>query len=234
MLEALARGIPVVATAWSGNTDFTGNGNGVDVPYRLVPVEDPAAIYSGSNWAEPDITAAAAGLRRLADDTAFYDPTGRASLSRRLHREQAIPADHAAGRFGGLKAAFKTKRQSSSTRSGAIRLRMRSAIATQITAQPAAPVDIRLRPRCMHDVHRHVAPDMFQRAQDRVARALAGEIERIGDLGVTQAHAGIAPLLDAKMNAERRINLHDISEGGETARQVDILLPAVKRQPLIE
>lgn len=79
MLEALARGIPVVATAWSGNTDFTGNGNSVDVPYRLVPVEDPAAIYSGSSWAEPDIAAAAAGLRRLAADTAFYDRLAEAA-----------------------------------------------------------------------------------------------------------------------------------------------------------
>ena len=73
MLEALARGIPVVATAWSGNMDFTGRGNSVDVPYRLVPVRDPAAIYHGGCWAEPDIVAAAAGLRRLADDAEFYD-----------------------------------------------------------------------------------------------------------------------------------------------------------------
>jgi glycosyltransferase involved in cell wall biosynthesis len=73
MLEALARGIPVVATAWSGNTDFTHSSNSVAVPYRLVPVEDPAAIYSGSSWAEPDIAAAAAGLRRLADDADYYD-----------------------------------------------------------------------------------------------------------------------------------------------------------------
>jgi glycosyltransferase involved in cell wall biosynthesis len=73
MLEALGRGIPVVATAWSGNTDFTGRGNSIEVPYRLVPVADPAAIYSGSSWAEPDREAAAAGLRRLAEDTAFYE-----------------------------------------------------------------------------------------------------------------------------------------------------------------
>jgi glycosyltransferase involved in cell wall biosynthesis len=79
MLEALARGIPVVATAWSGNTDFTDSGNSVGVPYRLVPVEDPAAIYSGSRWAEPDIAAAAKGLRRLADDPVFYDALAEAA-----------------------------------------------------------------------------------------------------------------------------------------------------------
>ena len=73
MLEALARGIPVVATGWSGNTDFTNSDNSVAVPYRLVPVADPAAIYQGSRWADPDLTAAAAGLRRLAGDDALYD-----------------------------------------------------------------------------------------------------------------------------------------------------------------
>jgi glycosyltransferase involved in cell wall biosynthesis len=73
MLESLARGIPVVATAWSGNVDFTDGGNSLQVPFRLVPVDDPAAIYSGSRWAEPDLAAAAAGLRRLADDAALYD-----------------------------------------------------------------------------------------------------------------------------------------------------------------
>ena len=79
MLEALARGIPVVATAWSGNTDFTGSRNSVEVPYRLVPVEDSAAIYNGSNWAEPDLDAAAAGLRRLADDAEFYERLAEAA-----------------------------------------------------------------------------------------------------------------------------------------------------------
>jgi glycosyltransferase involved in cell wall biosynthesis len=79
MLEALARGIPVVATAWSGNTDFTNSGNSVDVAYRLVPVEDPAAIYTASFWAEPDLDAAAAGLRRLADDDNFYNRLANAA-----------------------------------------------------------------------------------------------------------------------------------------------------------
>ena len=72
MLEALARGVPVVATGWSGNTDFTTAENSILVPYTLVPVKDAASVYSGSHWAEPDTAAAAAALRRLADDTALH------------------------------------------------------------------------------------------------------------------------------------------------------------------
>jgi glycosyltransferase involved in cell wall biosynthesis len=82
MLDALGRGIPVVATAWSGNTDFTDALNGVPVPYELVPVEDEAAIYRGSRWAEPDVAAAARGLRRLAEDAALYERMATAAYRR--------------------------------------------------------------------------------------------------------------------------------------------------------
>ncbi|MCB8881753.1 glycosyltransferase family 4 protein [Acidisoma cellulosilytica] len=72
MLEAQAHGVPVVATGWSGNMDFTTTENSILVPYDLVPVDDAAAVYRGSHWAEPDVTAAADALRRLADDKALH------------------------------------------------------------------------------------------------------------------------------------------------------------------
>jgi glycosyltransferase involved in cell wall biosynthesis len=73
MLEALARGIPVVGTGWSGNLDFLDTSNSVLIPYRLVPVKDQSGIYRNSTWAEPDLAAAAAGLRLLADDEKLYN-----------------------------------------------------------------------------------------------------------------------------------------------------------------
>jgi glycosyltransferase involved in cell wall biosynthesis len=65
--EAMLRGIPVIATGWSGNMDFM-RGDGVyTVPYKLVPVVDPQGMYNmpGARWAEPDIEEAAKILRRL-------------------------------------------------------------------------------------------------------------------------------------------------------------------------
>jgi glycosyltransferase involved in cell wall biosynthesis len=73
MLEALARGVPVVATGWSGNMDFTTPENSILVPYELVPVSDAASVYRFSHWAEPDVTTAANGLRQLADDRKFHE-----------------------------------------------------------------------------------------------------------------------------------------------------------------
>ncbi|HTH99759.1 MAG TPA: glycosyltransferase family 4 protein [Acidisoma sp.] len=72
MLEALARGIPTVATSWSGNMDFTTAENSLLVPYDVVPVADAGAVYHGSHWAEPDTAAAAAALGRLAGDPDLY------------------------------------------------------------------------------------------------------------------------------------------------------------------
>ncbi|WP_158801706.1 glycosyltransferase family 4 protein [Acidisoma sp. L85] len=87
MLEAMAHGIPVVATGWSGNLEFADATNTLLVPYRLVAVSDPAGIYSGSTWAEPDLEAAAQGLRRLAEAPAFY-----AALASAAHRSVVTAA----------------------------------------------------------------------------------------------------------------------------------------------
>lgn len=63
--EAMALGTPAVATAWSGNLDFMDETCTMPVPARLIPVDDPQGIYRGQEWADPDIDAAAAALRRL-------------------------------------------------------------------------------------------------------------------------------------------------------------------------
>jgi glycosyltransferase involved in cell wall biosynthesis len=75
--EAMLLGRAVVATGWSGNTDFMDNDTANLVDYRLVPVADARGTYSvpGARWAEPDIGHAARHLVRLADD-----PAERAAL----------------------------------------------------------------------------------------------------------------------------------------------------------
>lgn len=82
MNEAMAHGVPVVATGWSGNLDFMDESDSCLVPYKLVPVSDVSAIYSGSRWAEPDLDAAAQALRRLADDPSLYARLAAAAYRR--------------------------------------------------------------------------------------------------------------------------------------------------------
>ncbi len=78
--EAMLLGRAVVATDWSGNTDFMDAQTAALVPYRLVPAADPRGVFQvpGAVWAEADVGAAAAQLRRLADD-----PAERAALGAR-------------------------------------------------------------------------------------------------------------------------------------------------------
>ncbi|MEB3184588.1 MAG: glycosyltransferase [Cyanobacteriota bacterium] len=82
LAEAMAAGLPVVATGYSGNLDFMPPGSGELVPYRLIPIQRSEGDYrAGSLWAEPDLEAAARALHRLA-----AAPAERAALGERGRR----------------------------------------------------------------------------------------------------------------------------------------------------
>lgn len=71
LAESIAAGVPVVATNWSGNTDFCRPDLCFPVDYRLVPVKDHHLSFAGIQdavWAEPSVAHAAAQLRRVRDD----------------------------------------------------------------------------------------------------------------------------------------------------------------------
>lgn len=107
LAEAMARGLPVVATGWSGNLDFMSEADSCLVPCRLVPVNDASAIYGGSTWAEPDIDAAAHALRRLCLDEAYYARIAAAAHRRAGDAKPRFPFTPATerGQASGLLAA---------------------------------------------------------------------------------------------------------------------------------
>ena len=54
ILEAMACGLPVIATDWSAHTDFMNNENAYPLEVeRLVPAIAKCPYYDGLNWAEP-------------------------------------------------------------------------------------------------------------------------------------------------------------------------------------
>jgi glycosyltransferase involved in cell wall biosynthesis len=68
LAEAMAAGIPVVATGYSGNLDFMPPGSAELIPYTLTPIKRTEGDYrAGWRWAEPDLESAARALRRLAE-----------------------------------------------------------------------------------------------------------------------------------------------------------------------
>lgn len=97
--EAMALGVPVLATAWSGTLDFMDEGSALLVPFQPIPVVDPQGVYgAGQSWADPDIAAAARALIRLRDDPALrrrLGEAGRARVARQLSPQawfETLPA----------------------------------------------------------------------------------------------------------------------------------------------
>ena len=77
--EAMQMGCVAVATDYSSTTEFVSEDAAVAVPYTPVRISHDVSVYrKGTLWAEPDIAAAAAAIRRLGDD-----PDYRRRLSER-------------------------------------------------------------------------------------------------------------------------------------------------------
>jgi glycosyltransferase involved in cell wall biosynthesis len=81
--ECMALGKLVIATDYSGSTDFVTAGCALPVPYRLVPVgERTYPLGGGQRWAEPDLDAAARLMRLAADDRGLRERLGAAAAER--------------------------------------------------------------------------------------------------------------------------------------------------------
>ena len=78
LAEAMALGVPCVATNWSANTEFMSKECACMVDYTLVPVHDQYQFAEeGQVWADPDEDQAAKYLKKLYDD-----PGERARLAK--------------------------------------------------------------------------------------------------------------------------------------------------------
>jgi len=99
--EAALLGRAVVATDFSGTTDFLDESCSIPIPYRLVPARDPRGVFEapGAEWAEADVPAAAAALRALADDR---DLRARLGAAARLQAERRLGAGPLAEAVRGL------------------------------------------------------------------------------------------------------------------------------------
>jgi glycosyltransferase involved in cell wall biosynthesis len=105
--ESMAIGKPVVATAYSGNMEFTREDNSYLVPSTLVPVPPGNAPYlPPATWADPDVEVATALLRRIVADQGDARERGRRARET-IEAEFSVPALAAAltERYAELTAA---------------------------------------------------------------------------------------------------------------------------------
>lgn len=93
LAEAMAHGKPVLATAYSGSTDFVNFTTGCPIGCRLVEAPREFGPYPrGARWAEADVAEAAARWRRLAEDRERGHRLGESAARRiaELYSPEAI------------------------------------------------------------------------------------------------------------------------------------------------
>jgi hypothetical protein len=87
LIEVMALGKPVIATAWSGNMTFMNALNSCLVTYPLVPVKATHPVYSrrllgaGAFWADPNVDDAAAWMIRLVTEPSLPSTIGARAAS---------------------------------------------------------------------------------------------------------------------------------------------------------
>jgi glycosyltransferase involved in cell wall biosynthesis len=91
--DAMGLGKPVIATGWSGNTDFMDVSNAFPVDYRLVTLQENVGPYhAGEVWAEPSVEHAAELMRAVVDHPGDARARGEAAREaiRRDYSEERI------------------------------------------------------------------------------------------------------------------------------------------------
>lgn len=74
LAEAMYLGKPVIATNWSGNTEFMNGANSCPVSYQLVNIgQDWGPYKSHQIWAEPNVRHAADYMQRLVSDVRWRE-----------------------------------------------------------------------------------------------------------------------------------------------------------------
>ena len=78
----MSLGKPVIVTAFSGNMDFTNDGNSYLIPWKMrqvLPHEYPHG--EGQWWSEPDHDAAVSAFRSVAEQTTLAGKRGAQARS---------------------------------------------------------------------------------------------------------------------------------------------------------
>ena len=108
VVEAMAMGLPAIATNWSGITAFLSPQTGYPLPYKLVKAPTDASHF----WAEPDVLALRAVLRHVATHREEAAAVGAAARAHVLaHYSQPAVADRILARLSELQPKLLRRRQ---------------------------------------------------------------------------------------------------------------------------
>ena len=107
--ECMALGKLVIATDYSGSTDFVSSECGMPVPYRLVEVGEKAyPLGGGQRWAEPDLAEAARLMRLAAGNSGLRARLGANAEERIVRRLSGeVVGALMAGRLAEIRAGLE-------------------------------------------------------------------------------------------------------------------------------
>ncbi|HXN59801.1 MAG TPA: glycosyltransferase [Acidimicrobiales bacterium] len=74
-MEAMAMGLPTIATRWSGNLEFMSDDNSYLIDYKLVPAPQNTWLR-GQQWAEPSLSDLRRAMRRVYEHRSEAAATG--------------------------------------------------------------------------------------------------------------------------------------------------------------
>ena len=93
MMEAMAAGLPTIATGWGGNTEFMDPSNSYLIDFELEPIPHDvvagAPWFAGQRWAEPSVAHLRQLMRHVFEHRSEARDTGqraRADVLRRFNR----------------------------------------------------------------------------------------------------------------------------------------------------
>ena len=75
-MEAMAMGLPTIATRWSGNLEFMNDDNSYLIDYKLVDAPQNNTWLRGQQWAEPSLSDLRRALRRVYEHRSEAAATG--------------------------------------------------------------------------------------------------------------------------------------------------------------
>jgi glycosyltransferase involved in cell wall biosynthesis len=162
LMEAMGAGLPTIATAWSGLTEFHHARVGYPLRFKIEPVSEAGAreteIYAGQSWAEPDLDHLRRLMRQVVENPEAARRKGRAAqkhvathysraaVTRLIQAELARCRELLAARVG------------ESTEEGSGREREGSDTSRQVTASLHPSVSLSLIPSVSPSLGRSVSP----------------------------------------------------------------------------
>ena len=221
LAEAMTHGKPVIATGYSGNLDYMNHDVGYLVPYTLTSIPDGIDPYpAGSEWAEPDVAAAADFMRAVyenQEEAGEVGRRGRAFIAEHFSRERT--GAFVRSRLGEIWDARTAAAPAEAPGSGAARA------ARYLSEGPTAPIRA---PSRFGFLGRHARRGLFRVLRPYTSRR--GEFDAAVVDGLVELRELLAASLEQGLRTEQHQRAILAATAEQQARDIGMHVNRVERR----